>query len=597
VDGLDRDQVAALLAVADELLAGRGQILGSPRTDLAAPDWEADGAPYGSPPRDLGDAPPGGRSLKHVWELSRHHTLTQLAAAYAVSGDERYAIRVAELLRGWWARYDAPVGIVWSSGVEAAERLLSWVWIRRLLDGWPGVSSLFEGDPAALRQLWLHQDLLARFPSRFTSANNHRLAEAAGLLAAASAFPWFAASVRWAQQGQSVVEDELRLQVTACGLQREQATEYHCFVLDLVLVSLAEATAAGRELREGTLPRLQAMADALAVVCDADGDAPRFGDGDESLVVHVDAVADRPSRASLRLAAACVGGAEGWPEVGTDLRAALVGRLSGAAFGRPSGDRRPMATSARRVAEDAGLIVLREHAVDGGEVYCALRAGSFGYLPIAAHAHADQLSLELRVGGRDVLVDPGTYSYEALPAWRTFLRSTPAHNTLTIDALDQAEAWGAFLWGTAPDAILRELGPGGAEQPTYATASHDGYLRLLARARHTRRVELAPDRVVITDDVDLAEPLASVDVAATFVLGPDLAPVDGDNHDWRAPDGTTYTVDLPGALSWERWRGDPHGSGWWSPRFGHLAPTWCLRGRGRAAGTLELVTTVAWRAP
>ena len=70
---------------------------------------------------------------------------------------------------------------------------------------------------------------------------------------------------------------------------------------------------------------------------------------------------------------------------------------------------------------------------------------------------------------------------------------------------------------------------------------------------------------MISDVVDLAEPLASVDVAAMFVLGPDLAPVDGGNNDWRAPDGTTYTVDLPAAFLGAVAR-RPNGSGWWSPR-------------------------------
>ncbi len=135
--------------------------------------------------------------IKQIWEPSRHQYLTVLAAAYAITGDERYAERVAEHLRSWWAANPPLRGVHWISGIELGIRLLSWVWIRRLLDGWPGAAGLFEGNPVALQQIWHHQRWLAAFPSRGSSANNHVIAEAAGQLAAACAFGWFPSSPRW----------------------------------------------------------------------------------------------------------------------------------------------------------------------------------------------------------------------------------------------------------------------------------------------------------------------------------------------------------------------------------------------------------------
>ena len=104
--------------------------------------------------------------IKQIWEPSRHQHLTVLAAAYAITGDERYAERVAEHLRSWWAANPPLRGVHWISGIELGIRLLSWVWIRRLLDGWPGAAGLFEGNPVALHQIWHHQRWLAAFPSR-----------------------------------------------------------------------------------------------------------------------------------------------------------------------------------------------------------------------------------------------------------------------------------------------------------------------------------------------------------------------------------------------------------------------------------------------
>ncbi len=92
-------------------------------------------------------------------------------------------------------REPVPVsGIHWTSGIELGVRLTSWVWVRRLLDDWPGVADLFEDNPMALVQIRWHQEYLAAFRSRGSSANNHVVAEAVGRLVAACAFPWFAES-------------------------------------------------------------------------------------------------------------------------------------------------------------------------------------------------------------------------------------------------------------------------------------------------------------------------------------------------------------------------------------------------------------------
>ena len=127
-------------------------------------------------------------NVKQVWELSRMHHLTVLAAAFSLSGDERYATRAASHLRSWWAQNPFLSGVHWTSGIEAGLRLISWVWVRRLLDGWDGAADLFERNEVACAQIWWHQHYLASFRSRGSSANNHVIAESAGLLVAALAF-------------------------------------------------------------------------------------------------------------------------------------------------------------------------------------------------------------------------------------------------------------------------------------------------------------------------------------------------------------------------------------------------------------------------
>ena len=147
-------------------------------------------------------------NVKQVWEISRLQHLTLLATAWFLTRDEPYARRVADQLRSWWRENPFLSGVHWTSGIEIGIRLISLAWIRRLLDDWPGVAGLFEGDELAVRQIRWHQQYLAAFRSRGSSANNHVIAEAAGQLVASCAFPWFRQSRRWRRQSARLLERE-----------------------------------------------------------------------------------------------------------------------------------------------------------------------------------------------------------------------------------------------------------------------------------------------------------------------------------------------------------------------------------------------------
>ena len=178
-------------------------MFGTPRSDSADPDWFYDPLTGRRAPDDelafrihhRDEAETG--NIKQVWEMSRHHHITVLAAAWWLTQEERYAEAAATQLRSWWRANPFLTGVHWTSGIEAGIRLISWVWIRRLLDEWPKVGDLFEHNEDAVRQIAWHQEFLAAFPSRGSSANNHVIAEAAGRLVAACAFPWYAETPEW----------------------------------------------------------------------------------------------------------------------------------------------------------------------------------------------------------------------------------------------------------------------------------------------------------------------------------------------------------------------------------------------------------------
>ena len=147
-----------VIAAADEIIAGSRTLLGVTRYDMEDPDWFFDPVTGRSAPSSEYCFGIDHRSetvtgnIKQVWELSRLQHATVLAAAFALSGEETYANRAASHLRSWWAKNPFLSGVHWTSGIEVGLRLITWVWTRRLLEGWSGAPDLFEHNSDAINQ-------------------------------------------------------------------------------------------------------------------------------------------------------------------------------------------------------------------------------------------------------------------------------------------------------------------------------------------------------------------------------------------------------------------------------------------------------------
>ena len=595
------DAVTALRATADLLMDGHAEYFGVVRSDLVSPDWTldpktgrrapADTYAFDVPYRDetaVGD-------IKQLWEPSRHHHLTVLAAAYAVTAEERYAHRVADHLKSWWAANPPMRGVHWISGIELGIRLLSWVWVRRLLDGWPGAAALFEDNPEAVHQILHHQRWLAAFPSRGSSANNHLVAELAGQVAASSAFPWFPESRRWRGRALRSLDVALQRNTFGSGLNRELATEYHGLVMELALAAAAEAHAAGAPVPASIWEVLARKADALAAIVDETVRPPRQGDADDGQGLVVDGDATNRWGSLLATGEALFGRPPWWPPCAYgDVRTVALAALAGP---HPPVGPRP----ATRPAElaDAGMTILRAPAADGHpEIWCRCDGGPHGFLSIAAHAHADALSVEVRHGGVDVLADPGTYCYHGEPQWRRYFRSTLGHNTLELDGTDQSVSGGPFLWTRAARTRVLQVDTEQADMLLWS-AEHDGYSRARAPVVHRRSVRLdRADRMLHIQD-EVTTPRATT-CRLAFHLGPAVeVKLDGANAQLRwSANGLEQraVLALPESLSWTVHRGETDPPlGWYSVGFGRKEPADALVGAGAiAAGTTQWTSVLSF---
>ena len=586
-----------LLRAAQSLLDGQWLVFGCEHPSFGEyPDWFVDASSgrrasirysFDIPYRN--EATVG--NIKYIWEPSRHHHLTVLAAAYAVTGDERYAERVASHLRSWWSENPFLSGPHWISGIELGIRLIAWVWIRQLLQEWPQASALFEHNPHFIDQLYNHQKWLATLPSRGSSANNHLIAEAAGQFIAACAFPWFSESEYWRAQSARVLRHEIIAQTFASGLNRELATDYHGLTLELFLASAIEGELSGHPLGASFWERCRAMIDALAAVVDARGCPPRQGDGDEGIGLLLDGPDYDRWHALLATGRRLFGALPWWPDFKEDdLRTFLWTR---SVTPPPLPQARPSARP--HLFADAGQVYLRDGS-GTEEIWCRCDHGPHGFLSIAAHAHADALSIELRVGGVQILADPGTYCYHGEPGWRSYFRSTLGHNTLELMARDQSVSGGPFLWTRHAESRLRAVS--GLEESALEArweAEHNGYLFANGPV-HRRAATLDRQAGTLTIRDEIRGLGGSVPVRLRFHLGPEVTC----SLDYRRAvlswPGGAAELALPSELTWTQHRGELSPPlGWFSPSFGRKVPSSTLLGVGHAKAGLSIVSQLTIR--
>lgn len=527
---------------------------------------------------------------KFVWEPSRHYQLAVLGRAFRLTGDERYADETVSQIESWIRRCPCGMGMQWRSPLELAIRLINWVWALEFIRGSRALTD--ERIRQIVPVAWRHLSDIARKYSRFSSANNHAIGEAAGVFIGATYFSGLRLAEGWRHESRAILEREILRQTFPDGGTREQATGYHLFVLQFFVLADAVARFSGEAFSTRFRERLERMFDFAHALAEGGTAMPMIGDSDDGYVVDF---GDRDEE--LRA----------WMAIGAILfqRAdfkRLAGRFSETAFWLLGPESEETFDRIHTLAEDSrlrprslpesGYHLLRRGAADAGDcVSVAFDCGALGFLSIAAHGHADALSLVLRVGGVDLLVDPGTYDYFTYPRWREYFRSTRAHNTIVIDDCDQSERLGPFLWGRRAEARLIEWAP--TDQGGRVVAEHNGYARLPDPVIHRRTVSLDEGHptLEVTDEIDAAAKHA---VTQFWHFSEHCRVAREAPNRVRADFGAgAITLILDPQLTAETYVGseDPI-AGWVSRGYHRKAPAMTVAGRARIHGRARFVTRI-----
>jgi hypothetical protein len=405
--------------------------------------------------------------IRFSWELNR---MTWLYSS-AFSKDKSRNLQALEYLRDFLESDHPGHGLRWNSMIEIAIQSIS----LQLLSS--RLAQYLDASDQELLQVSLSNRYrwLQKLPSRYSSNNNHRIAELAALIFLAES----AGIRKFSECYQNRLLRELERQTLRDGFNAELSPDYHLFVLELVVV-LCKLLPDLKFISELSSRALQMLSVAQSIER-INQVWPSFNDSDDAMLLSA--------------------------LVSSDKRIDFLSEFFGV---RPIDETRQLLT-----LSDAGYTFL-QHKFRDSLVSIAIDHGAIGFGDIAAHGHADSLALWLVIDKIPVLVESGTYSYHSNLALRNYLRSGIAHNTITIDQESLSSPEGPFLWN-----------PKNCAQSSLVKAEYDsktGIIQVIAKYKKTNTHEAG----IAVRTVSIDENFLTVEDTATsgdsleshFILSP-----------------------------------------------------------------------------
>ncbi|MBV9181328.1 MAG: alginate lyase family protein, partial [Acidobacteria bacterium] len=470
--------VAESIRSAERICAHRFDLLGYEDLDYGTPiRWHLDVVHGKEAPRkpwykirylefaEVGD-------VKITWELNRHQHFMTLAKAYLATNDKRFAEEIFAQWYDWREQNPYPIGINWSSSLEVAFRTLSWLWMKHLLAGSGILAKEFADDLLAL--LAVNGRHLERYLSTFFSPNTHLIGEAVALFFLGVLCPELSSATRWKDIGWKIVIEEASRQVLPDGMYFEQSTYYHVYALDFFLHAMLLGERNQIPVPQSLRQTVEKMLEALTLLHGA-GIAPKFGDDDggrlfnprrnrvEHLSDPLGTGAVLYQRGDFKAAARQLSEETVW----------LLGANAVAEFDRLE---QTLPRSSSRQLSSSGVYAMASSCPEPLQLF--IDCGPQG-VHSAGHGHADALSIQLVIGEKMLLIDPGTGEYVDESNLRNELRGTAAHNTVTVDARDQSSPRGPFSWERLTNSMLHRWITTGSFD--LFAGSHDGYAPLVHR--------------------------------------------------------------------------------------------------------------------
>lgn len=433
----------------------------------------------------LSDTTPG--DIKDCWEVARfpHAYHLARAATFFPEHADRYAAGLARQILDFTRENPYGEGIHWASGQEIGFRLLAWLFaLDSLLLRTPSGVAIASTVADALVAGASHIERYLDF-ARIAVYNNHLLSESLALYGVGVLMSGLPDALRWRRVGRAILDQEASRQFYTDGAYIQQSHNYHRVALQDYLWACVFARAMGDSPSRVWLQALERSMDFLfAQQNPADGRLPNYGANDGSLPSLISTCDFADMRPTLQVVSVLVRGERLYEPGPWDESTAWICGVRSLDLPLRKAPRKSVSFA------ETGYHVLRG---DDESSFCTFRCGTLK----DRFSQIDMLHLDVWWKGENVLVDSGTFRYNAADEWHEHFMRTGSHNTVVVDGKDQMlhhRQFKVLYWTKARTLRFADHGP-----MAICEGEHYGYWRGL-RVTHRRTVMFLKDDLWIVVD-------------------------------------------------------------------------------------------------
>lgn len=379
----------------------------------------------------INDFNPKNGDIKYVWEKSRFsYLLTVMRYDHHFGLDNSKF--VFNEIESWIDQNPINQGPNWKCSQEISLRMFNWA---LLLDYYRDSTELTEERWKKIQHViyWSMHHVFHHINfSRIAVRNNHAITETLMLTLSEFLFPFVPETKNWSKKGRKWFEKEIEYQIYEDGTFLQFSMNYHRVVIQLLSLGISVTENKGKPLSKVVYNRAYSSLDFLyQCLQEENGKLPNYGSNDGALFFPLSNEDYRDYRPQL-----------------DHLHFVLTGTPL---FETNYQDKSWISNLDKKENKFAPLVKkMGPLSYRIGGYYLLRESDSFTFIRCGNHkdrpAHADNLHLDVWVNGENILMDSGTYKYNASPADVNYFTGTQAHNTVTISKQNQMLKGSRFIW-------------------------------------------------------------------------------------------------------------------------------------------------------
>jgi len=371
--------------------------------------------------------------IKYIWEKSRFSWLYSIIRFDKQRGCDHSSFVFSEI-ESWINANPINQGPNYICSQEISLRVLNWTFAIYFYKKSEFLSpALFEKIMHVIYWQIDHVYRNIRF-SRIAVRNNHAVTETLMLYISGLLFPFFPNSLKWHAKGKRWFEEEIAYQVYDDGTHLQFSMNYHRVVIQLITWALVLSRLHNQHLSDIVYEKAYKSLNFLLQCQEiSNGHLPNYGANDGALFFPLTSCEYRDFRPQLNA-----------------LHLLLTGKVlynQGPWYEEAEW----FSASAYSLNKYPALFQQQGiHRFDNGGYYFFRETDTFTFIRCGNHknrpSQADNLHMDVWYKGKNMLLDAGSYLYNATEEDWNYFSGTKGHNTVTLSGKDQMLHGGRFIW-------------------------------------------------------------------------------------------------------------------------------------------------------